>query len=119
LPRRSDSLKHFTAVVESYDVALLCTVAKEVFGKTRTNTNAATIKDLINRFLELNTNRNRVAHGLRVPFKDGGTVHHVPRNLKPRMAANQAAALEKLADETCRFRVELEDAFMWIAWDDT
>jgi hypothetical protein len=35
------------------------------------------------------------------------------------MAANQAAALEKLADETCSLRAELEDAFMWIAWDDT
>ena len=80
--------EHFVAVVESYDVALLCTVAKEVFGKSRANTNAAAIMELINNFRSLTDNRNRVAHGLWVPFKDAGTVHHVPRtNLKSRMAA--------------------------------
>ena len=104
--------EHFSAVVESYDVGLLCTVAKEVFDKSRESVNAAEIKELINKFLELNGNRNRVAHGLWVPFKDGGTVHYVPRgNLKSRMAANQAEALEKLADEACSLRAELERAF--------
>jgi len=106
--------EHFVAVIESYDVALLCTVANEVFGKSRANTNAAAIKELINNFRELNNNRNRVAHGLWVPFKDGGIVHHVPRNLKSRStAANQAAALEKLADEACNLRAELERAFSY------
>ena len=105
--------EHFSAVVESYDVGLLCTVAKEVFDKTRVNTNATEIKELINNFRALNDNRNRVAHGLWVPFKDGGTIHHVPRgNLKSRMAANQAAALEKLADEACSLRADLERAFL-------
>jgi hypothetical protein len=106
--------EHFAAVVESYDVALLCTVAKEVFGKSRANTNAAAIIELINNFLELTENRNRVARGLWVPFKHGGTVHHVRRtnNLKSRMAVNQAAALEKLADEACSLRAQLERAFM-------
>jgi len=56
--------------------------------------------------------RNRVAHGLWVPSKDGGTVHHVPRNLKSRMDANQAVALEKLADEACKLRAELEREFL-------
>jgi hypothetical protein len=56
--------EHFSALVESYDVALLCTVAKEVFNKSRANTNAAGIKDLINNFRALNDNRNRVVHGL-------------------------------------------------------
>src|SRR5208337_48387 len=106
--------EHFVAVIESYDVALLCTVANEVFGKSRANTNAAAIKELINNFRELNNNRNRVAHGLWVPFKDGGIVHHVARNLKSRStAANQAAALEKLADEACNLRAELERAFSY------
>ena len=113
-PRRSElDEEHFSAVVESYDVGLLCTVAKEVFDKTRVNTNATEIKELINNFRALNDNRNRVAHGLWVPFKDGGTIHHVPRgNLKSRMAANQAAALEKLADEACSLRADLERAFL-------
>ena len=58
---------HFSAVAESYDVGLLCTVAIEVFNKSRANTNAAAIKDLINNFRALNDNRNRVAHGLWIP----------------------------------------------------
>lgn len=105
--------EHFTAVVESYEVGLLCTVAQEVFGKSRANTNADTIKDLINNFRQLSQNRNRIAHGLWVPFKDGGTVHHVPRtNLKSRMAVDQAAAVEKLADAACSLRAELDRAFL-------
>jgi hypothetical protein len=103
--------EHFVAVVESYDIAVLCAVAIEVFGKSRANGNSAEIKDLINNFRELSQNRNRVAHGLWMPNKDGGTVRHVPRNLNPRMNANQAAALEKLADEACSLRAELERAF--------
>jgi hypothetical protein len=106
--------KHFVAVVESYDVAMLCTVALEVFGETRSNSNAAAIKDLINDFRTLSHHRNRVAHGLWIPFKEGGTVHHVPRNnLKPRMDANQAAALQKLADEANSLRDKLERAFSY------
>jgi hypothetical protein len=105
--------EHFVAVVESYDVAVLCTVAIEVFGTSRANGNAAAIKGLINDFRDLIQHRNRVAHGLWMPFKEGGTVRHVPRNLNPRMNANQAAALEKLADEACSLRAELERAFSW------
>ena len=103
--------QHFSAVVENYDVGVLCTVAKEVFGKSRANTNAAEIVELIKKFRALSNNRNRVAHGLWVPFKDGGTVHHVPRgNLKPCTTANQAAELDKLADAACSLRAELERA---------
>ncbi|MGH7784314.1 MAG: hypothetical protein ACREO5_10800, partial [Candidatus Binatia bacterium] len=94
--------EHFAAVVESYDVGLLCTVAIEVFKKSRAEKNAPQIKELINKFRDLNNNRNRVAHGLWVPFIDGGTVHYVPRgNLRSSRSANQAEALEKLADEAC------------------
>jgi hypothetical protein len=85
-----------------------------VFNKSRANTNAACIKDLLNDFRALNDNRNRVVHGLWVPFKDGGTVHYVPRgNLKSNSAVDQAVALEKLADKACRLRAELERAFLW------
>ena len=55
--------------------------------------------------------RNRVAHGLWVPFEEGGTVHHVPRtSLKPVASANQAASLEKLADDANRLRHDFEQA---------
>lgn len=103
---------HFSAIVESYDVGLLCTVAARVFGKSRTEANATEIEDLIKKFRGLNDNRNRVAHGLWVPFKDGGTVHHVSRSkLQPRTDDNQAEALDKLADEACNLRSQLEQAF--------
>jgi hypothetical protein len=99
-------------VVESYDVGVLCSVAIEVFTKSRASANAAKIKALINEFRDLNHHRNRVVHGLWVPFKDGGTVHHVPRNSpKPQWAANQAEALEKLSDEALSLRGRLEAAF--------
>jgi hypothetical protein len=104
--------EHFSAIVESYDVGLLCTVATKVFGKSRAGPNAAAIEGLINKFRGLNDIRNRVAHGLWVPFKDGGTVHHVSRSkLQPRTDNNQAEALDKLADEACNLRSQLEQAF--------
>lgn len=103
---------HFSAVVESYDVAVLCNVAIEVFKKSREEKLAAQIRDLINRFRDLNQIRNRVAHGLWVPFRDGGTVHHVQRSsLQSKASANQAESLEKLADEASKLRAELEHAF--------
>jgi hypothetical protein len=104
--------KHFSAVVESYDVGLLCTVTKEVFSNTRGAKDAATIKDLVNRFFDLNIIRNQVAHGLWVPFKEGGTLHYVSRGkLTPIRLENQAEALEKLATDTSQLRAKLERAF--------
>ena len=103
---------YFKAVVQSYDVALLCKVAKEVFSKSRANMNAAAINNLISKFLELNEPRNRLAHGLWVPFKDGGTVHHVSRNsFKSIDAANQAEKLEELANELSNLRGQLDQEF--------
>ena len=89
----------FTPVIESYDVAVLCTVAKEVFAKKRSVEIFARIKKEIDRFLEINAVRNRVAHGLWNPSDDGGTVSHVPRSLKPGLSVNQAEELEHLAEE--------------------
>lgn len=103
--------KYFSPVVESYDVGLLCTVAIQVFKKSRGEEKSTRIKKIIDKFRDLNDNRNRVAHGLWVPFKDGGTVHHVVRrNLESRPSANQAEALEQLADDVNKLRAELEDA---------
>jgi hypothetical protein len=105
--------EHFSAIVESYDAGLLCTVAIEVFRKSRAQNNAVRIENLINDFRELIKNRNRVAHGLWVPFREGGTVHYVPRgSLKSKTSANQADSLEKLADQACRLRADLTSAFI-------
>src|SRR5579864_3050453 len=77
--------EHFSAVVESYEVGALTTVAIEVFKKSRGD-DAVPIWKLLNKFRGMNDERKRVAHGLWVPFKDGGTVHYVPRN---KLTANQ------------------------------
>ena len=45
--------EHFSTIVESYDTGLLCTVAIEVFKKSRVQNNAARIEELINNFREL------------------------------------------------------------------
>lgn len=103
--------EYFTPVVESYDVAVLCNVAKNVFAKGRPGEFAARIEKGIHRFFDLNNDRNRVAHGLWVPFKEGGTVHHVSRNLNAVRLQNQARELEKRADELNGLRAELERAF--------
>src|SRR5260221_10296229 len=71
--------KHFSAVIESYDVGLLCTVAIKVFKQSRNAQSAERIEKLVKRFRALSDERNRVAHGLWVPSKEGGTVHYVPR----------------------------------------
>ena len=105
--------EYFSAVVESYDVGVLTKVATEVFKKSRGADAAAAIEKLLNRFRKMNEDRNRVAHGLWVPFKDGGTVHHVSRNrLKSSPSSDQAGELERKADELCQLRSELEQAFL-------
>ena len=103
---------YFSDIVESYDVGLLCAIALSVFEKSLPRYQVTKLKPLINDFRALNDNRVRVAHGLWVPFKDGGTVHHtLRRGLKSIASANQAASLEKLADEACHLRAEIERAF--------
>ena len=103
--------EYFTPMVESYDAAMLCNVAKKVFEKRRPGKFASRIEECINRFLELIPIRNRVAHGLWVPFKEGGTVRHVPRNLSAVRLENHAGELEKRADQLNALRAELESAF--------
>jgi hypothetical protein len=98
--------------VQSFDVVMLCNIAKNVFAKSRKDTNASLIIDLINEFLKLNEERNRVAHGLWVPSQGGGTVHHVSRNkLKSNTFSNRALELEKRGDEANDLRFRLENEF--------
>lgn len=104
--------RHFSAVVESYDVGLLVTVAKNVFKTSYGQERGAQIETLLNRFHELNVERKRVAHGLWIPFMDGGTVHYVSRNkLCSVILTEQANELEKRADDACALRADLERAF--------
>src|SRR5262245_46086137 len=108
--------EYFSAVIESYDVGVLTTVAKEVFKKSRNGEENAGIEKLLNRFRELNEHRKRVAHGLWVPSMDGGTVHYVSRNkLTTARSTDQAKELEKQADELCQLRADLEKAFLAIS----
>lgn len=103
--------EHFTPVVESYDVAVLCTVAKKIFAQTRPREIAERIRKGIDRFFDLNGVRKRVVHGLWVPSKEGGTVHHVPRDLNAKQFENQARELEKYAEDLNRLRADLGSLF--------
>jgi uncharacterized protein YpmB len=53
---------------------------------------------------ELANVRNAVAHGLWIPFKEGGKLVHVPTSLKPNISTGQAAALIKKAQEARKLR---------------
>ena len=104
--------EHFPAVMESYDVGMLTTVAKEVFKRSRDGENGIQIQKLLDRFREQNDFRKRVAHGLWVPFMEGGTVHYVSRSkLTPARFTEQARELETRADMLCQLRADLEKAF--------
>jgi hypothetical protein len=96
----------------SYDVALLCAVAKQVLITSRGEHESARIRKLVDELYALNAERVRVVHGLWVPHREGGTVHHVSRsNLKPAWFANQAEAFEKKANEANALRARLEQKF--------
>jgi hypothetical protein len=119
----SDSIgldyKYHSDIIESYDVAMLCNIAISVFEKSLPRYQVRKLKPLINKFRELNNVRVRVAHGVWVPSIDGGTVHHTSRRgLKSIASANQAASLERLADEACDLRAEIERTFLPLPGDE-
>ncbi|WP_036007613.1 hypothetical protein [Bradyrhizobium yuanmingense] len=92
--------KHFAAVMQSYDVALLCAVAKRVFEANFDKERYEVAERLLNRFYKINEQRVRVAHGLWMPHFNGGTLHHVSRaQLKPQGYIEQTTLLEKLGAE--------------------
>jgi hypothetical protein len=102
---------YFAAVMESHDVSMLVAIAIDVYKKSR-GEDAEQIQKLLNRFRGINDLRKRVAHGLWVPFKDGGTVHYVARSkLSPSQFSEQAKELEEHADELCQLRADLEREF--------
>jgi hypothetical protein len=106
------SSQYFFPIVQSYDLGVLCTVAIEVFKRGREKENATRIENLINRFRKLTEARNRVAHRVWLPHKDGGTLHYTPRGtFKPDLLVKQAEELEKLADRAFTLCVELDQAF--------
>jgi hypothetical protein len=59
--------KYFSAIVESYDMAMLCTIVQTVFRQSRSENTARIIDDLVNEVRELNNERVKVVHGLWVP----------------------------------------------------
>jgi hypothetical protein len=100
--------KYFSAVIESYDVALLIRIAKDVFKKSRGD-DAATLCKLLNDFHDMIAERNQVSRGLWVPFMDGGTMHYTSRQtLTPKPFKERAEHLEKLADDLGQLRVNFE-----------
>ena len=104
--------EYFVAVVESYEVGILCSVASEVFAKSRAKENASRLQHHLNQFRGLDEERKRVAHGLWVPSPEGESVNYVFHSgPKPTLSTNQVEALEQLADETRALRSELEKAF--------
>jgi hypothetical protein len=87
---------------------MLIGIAIEVF-KTSRGDDATTIWNLLKRFRGMNDERKRVAHGLWVPFKDGGTVLYTSRSkLTPANFEGQAEHLEKLSDQLCQLRADFE-----------
>jgi hypothetical protein len=107
-----DSKRHF-AVVEVLDAVTLCNVAKQVFRASRADEAASRIETEINRFLALNQERVRVAHGLWIPYFKGGMVRHVSRSsLKAVVHPGQAEALEKLGVEAGEIRTRLHAAVL-------
>jgi len=107
--------RFFGAVVDSYDVAMLCTITKQVFSITRSPETALRIEKLINEFFKLNQEGIRVAHGLWNPSTDGGTVHHVSRNtLKTSSFREQSKLLDERATEANALRNNLKNAFYGI-----
>jgi hypothetical protein len=107
--------KYFSAIM-THDFALLCTVAFEVLSPSMSEDGQGRLRDTISECRKLNDVRVRVAHGLWVPFMEGGTVHHVARtSLKSNRVVEQASELEQKADEAQSLRGKFEE-LMWERW---
>jgi hypothetical protein len=106
--------EHLMALM-THDFAILCTAALEVLlPSLHGKETKEGLRGLINDCRKLNNVRVRVAHGLWVPFDEGGTVHHVSRsNLKPSMNIDQAKHLEAQADEANRVRASFERLMLY------
>jgi hypothetical protein len=104
-------LYHFHAIM-MHDFAPLCTAAISVFdfeySFDKVKGRAQAMRSLLKRSQSLNNIRNTVAHGLWVPFEEGGKVVHMPRTLKLNVSNKQALTLEKKADEAKELRRKIE-----------
>jgi len=105
--------EHFSAIM-THDFALLCTIATDVLSQSfKEEDQRRQLKDIIKECRKLNDERVVVAHGLWVPFREGGAVHHVSRSsLKTNMSVDQAKHLEKQANHANHLRAMLEE-LMW------
>ncbi|HVR58989.1 MAG TPA: hypothetical protein VMT72_19435 [Pseudolabrys sp.] len=96
-------------VLMVYDFALLCTIAEKVLVRMG-DSNGKILKNIISECRRMNDVRVRVAHGLWVPFMQGGTVSHVSRqNLTPRLSSDQTQELERCASQTNALRFQFEN----------
>jgi hypothetical protein len=104
--------RFYSAMLQTYDVGALCNVSKEIYKITRSPEDAEELAVLINRFYKLNGDRQRVTHGVWVPYFRGGMVQHVSRNsLKAVTHEDQAEALEKWAEEASTIRTGILSKF--------
>ena len=98
--------------IMTQDFGPLCIAAIAVFdfeySTTRQKAQRDIMRGLLKRAQSLNNVRNAVAHGLWVPFEDGGKVIHMPKNLQLNVSSQQARALEMKADEAKELRREIE-----------
>jgi len=101
--------ERFIDPIMTHDFAILCTAAIEVLGESMNEERRRNLNEIINSCRTINDDRVRIAHGLWVPFREGGVVHHVQRTkLKSRRSIDQAAYLEKQSDRINQLRSEFE-----------
>jgi hypothetical protein len=100
----------FMDSVITHDFAMLCTAARQILGESMSDERKSRFNGVINKCLTLNQERVRVAHGLWVPFREGGVVHHVTRSsLTNTRSIDQATHLEGQANMAQKLRGEIEN----------
>ena len=105
----ADLNERFIDPIMTHDFALLCTAAKQILGEAMDDERKEQLNKIIGECYSLNQERVRVAHGLWVPFREGGVVNHVARsNLKSNRSIGQAEHLESQADRARDLRASLE-----------
>jgi hypothetical protein len=115
------ALKHYVALragvkeeyfdaVMTHDFSLLFTMVLEVFGSGMKMGKRKELEGIIRKCRDLNNARVRVAHGLWMPFRSGGTVHHVARtSLRSSPMYDQAVELQKEAEKANALRARFEE----------
>ncbi len=99
-----NSLAVFHNKREAHRVCRIDDVMAEISENWKAVSPTVEIRGLMKRAKELANVRNAVAHGLWIPFKEGGKLVHVPTSLKPNISTGQATALIKKAQEARKLR---------------